>query len=756
MKDNHHPSNDIILQRLAERDPAKFLSLYPDPDSGSANPGERMRLRFLRAKAMAVQGKWQDVEPLVLDILATAVELADQSMIAACNLLLADAYQNTGRQERCLPSLNIALETARSAKDTSMIAKCLSRLARYHLTRHDRATSLKYYARAIRTADEANDPELKLSILFVAAATCLENTDLPRALELYAEALTTARAIDDTYGIFQAIDRLAATYMEMRRLEEAEAILLQGLAMAEGPAVPLSVARLHFSLGCVLMAKGSFRVAIDSYHKCRAITDSVGFNDPRYLDELYNNLAGCHRYLDENDTAIAYLEEAERVALNTRNVRSSKETALNKANILIGMGRLQEAKAILLDVSRYFARNKMHHMLRLARANLADLYDISGDHRRAIATLKELVELHRQEIDRINSAKARELDVRINDLLQQNEQIRQTTISITDRYRNAIAAGFVGSSPQIRKVLETALAAAHHPGASVLITGESGTGKEVVANLIHMNCIRSGFPFVAVNVSAISSGLLESEFFGHRKGSFTNAISDHTGYFEQAHRGTLYLDEIADMPLELQSKLLRVLETREVVPVGDTKPRSFDCRVISSTNRDIARMIGRDSFRLDLYHRLNTIEIHIPPLRERPEDIPALVAHYVPLIANELKVDVPLVEDSFVDRLRQYQFPGNVRELRNILERLLIMLAEKRWDAATLNATPSVQTKRGFKAPGGHITRVKDMLQNEIIRALQASGGKQKDAARILGMSEPTLTRRIKALHLEAYTRKGS
>lgn len=755
MKESKPLSKDTILQRLVESDPARFLSLYPDPDATCGTESERMNIRFLRAKAMAVQGDWKRVESLTLDVLATAVELADQRIISACNLLLAEVYLQTGRKERCLPSLTVAMETARRAQDNVMLTRCLSRMAKYYLQRHDRAACLKYHARTIKIADDAKDPELKLSALLVAGADCLQIMELPRALEFYSGALATATAIDDVDSKYKAIDRLAATYTEMGKLDEALAVLSQGLAMVEGQSAPLNIARLHFSTGCTLMAKASYREAISSFHTCREITDSIGFRDPRYMDELYSNLAGCHRYIGENETALQYLDEAERVALSTRNVRVGKETALNKANILIGMGRLQEAKAILQDISRYFSRNKNHQMLILTKANLADLYERGGDLRRENTTLKELNDLYRQEINRINSDKAKELDVKISDLLQQNEQIRQSTTTITDRYREALASGFVGSSPQIRKVLDTAMAAAQHPGASVLITGESGTGKEVVANLIHMNSSRCGFPFVAVNVSAISSGLLESEFFGHRKGSFTNAISDHTGYFEQANRGTLYLDEIADMPLELQSKLLRVLETREVIPVGETRPRSFDCRIISCTNRDISRMIQRDRFRLDLYHRLNTIEINIPPLRERPEDVITLVSHYVPIIASELKVATPRVEDSFTERLCQYRFPGNVRELRNIVERLLIMLSERVWNADTLDAMPSVHTKRGFRAPGGYITRARDMQANEIINALQVCGGRQKDAARRLGMSEPTLSRRVKTLHLEIYTRKG-
>ncbi len=740
---------------MAERDPQRFLKLYPGTPDDSKDPVEKARIQYLRAKALASQGKWMELEPLVLDALAVAVELEDSKHIAGCNLLLADIYNHTGHQERCLPSITIALETAKNARDNIMIAECLSHLARYHMDHHDRVAALKYYTRAIRTASAAMDPELKLKILFAAGSACREAMDYTRALEFYSEAMETAGANDDPEGQIMAIDRLSTVYTATHRLDEAESILRQGLSIPDSPGGPISMARLHFSLGCVMMNKSLFKDAIGCFEQCRELADSIAYDDPNYRVQLNSNLAGCYRYLNDHETALRHLELAEQIDTAARNVRRGKETMLNKANLLISIGRYQEAKVLLLDVSRYFSRNKMYQQLAIAKANLAQLYELRKEYPRAISTLKELNRIYSEHLDRLLKEQAKEHDIRVTDLLRQNERIRQSSESLTNRYRQAVLSGFVGSSAKTRKVLESALAAAHHPGASVLITGESGTGKEVVANLIHVNSIRSGFPFVAVNVSAISPGLVESEIFGHRKGSFTGATSDHTGFFEQANRGTLYLDEIADMPLEMQSKLLRVLETRQVTPVGGTQARSFDCRIISSSNRNISRMIENNSFRLDLYHRLNTIEIHIPPLRERPEDIPELVDHYVRVIANEIKVDIPRVEDSFIQRLVQHRFPGNVRELRNVVERLLIMLSAKVWNAGTLDALPSLHLKRGFKCPGGHVTRVREMQANDIIAALQACNGKQKDAARRLGMSEPTLTRRIKALHLEIYTRKG-
>jgi transcriptional regulator with PAS, ATPase and Fis domain len=256
-------------------------------------------------------------------------------------------------------------------------------------------------------------------------------------------------------------------------------------------------------------------------------------------------------------------------------------------------------------------------------------------------------------------------------------------------------------------------------------------------------------------MAAISSSLLESEFFGHKRGSFTGATHDTKGFFLEANKGSLFLDEISEMPTNLQAKLLRVLESRKLSPVGSSSEIAFDTRVISSTNRNVMEMINQNSFRLDLYHRLNTIEIYIPPLRERSDDIPALIDYYTEKIARDLKILPPRIDVSFVSRMQEYSFPGNVRELKNIIERLMIMQKSRLWDSDTLEMLPTINQPPQTIAAGSFMDKKKEMERNEIINALQACGGKQKDAAKLLGISESTLTRRVNSFKLEIYTQKG-
>jgi len=232
---------------------------------------------------------------------------------------------------------------------------------------------------------------------------------------------------------------------------------------------------------------------------------------------------------------------------------------------------------------------------------------------------------------------------------------------------------FIGISPQILEVFEQAITAANYPDANVLITGESGTGKENIARIIHYSSSRKDHIFAAVNSSAITETLLESEFFGHKKGSFTGAFTDKMGYFEVCNQGTLFLDEIGDMPFNLQAKILRATEEKVVTRVGDTNLIHTDFRIISATNHDIEERVERNFFRLDLLHRLNTLHIHIPALRERPEDIKPLVEHFIEVFSTKLnKPDIQVAREVF-DVLKKYDFPGNVRELRNMTERAIML-----------------------------------------------------------------------------------
>jgi DNA-binding NtrC family response regulator len=276
---------------------------------------------------------------------------------------------------------------------------------------------------------------------------------------------------------------------------------------------------------------------------------------------------------------------------------------------------------------------------------------------------------------------------------------------------------------------------------TVLIEGESGTGKELAARAIHVNSGRAG-AFVPINCSAMTAELLESELFGHVKGAFTGANQAREGLFSYANGGTLFLDEIGEMPLAMQGHLLRALEERRIRPVGSNRETPVDVRVIAASNRDLADQVERNAFRADLFFRLNVLSLRMPPLRERVEDIPLLVKHFVTTLAAELGVAPPLLDDAELRRLQSYGWPGNVRELRNMIERCLLLNSKP---TECLSSPPGDAGDRPRDADPGQDLGLAQVEKRHILRVLDMENGNKSAAARRLGVSRKTLERKIQA-----------
>jgi two-component system, NtrC family, response regulator AtoC len=330
---------------------------------------------------------------------------------------------------------------------------------------------------------------------------------------------------------------------------------------------------------------------------------------------------------------------------------------------------------------------------------------------------------------------------------EERERLRREV----DALRLSLGIGAVGDlvvsqSRGMRDVLELAGRVARH-NTTVLITGESGTGKEVIARAIHRMSPRSERSFTAINCAAIPEQLLESELFGHTKGAFTGATSDHPGLFEIANGGTLLLDEIADLPQALQAKLLRVLEEGEIRRLGARESRKIDVRVLAATGRPMEQAVERGEFRSDLYYRLNVVRLHIPPLRERPEDIPELLAHFARQVAQRLGHPVSVTPAALV-ALTQHTWPGNVRELRNAVERAAVLSAGGLLDCRDFALSDGSSNPQNSAANGALDlrTQVEAVERAAIQRALQASNGNRRQAANLLGISLRTLFYKLRRL----------
>jgi two-component system response regulator PilR (NtrC family) len=337
----------------------------------------------------------------------------------------------------------------------------------------------------------------------------------------------------------------------------------------------------------------------------------------------------------------------------------------------------------------------------------------------------------------------------------------------------------VGQSKAMKKVAELILKLTDTK-TSVLVTGESGTGKELVARAIHYSGKFASRPFVAVNCGAIPENLIESELFGHKKGSFTGAVQDKEGLFKTANGGTLFLDEIGELPLGMQVKLLRVLQERVIRPVGSNENIPIDVRIVAATNRDLEGEIAKGKFREDLYYRLNVINIKLPPLRERKEDLPHLIEHFLEKHSKNMNRKKPTIEDKAMQALLVYQYPGNIRELENLIERMIAFCGDDNViDYSLIPQNVKIEYENSLKNKKDlnqntlkkeevnfsllfkkaaesldygnvNLDEIVNMLEKEfVLKALEKANGVKKQAAQILGITFRSMRYRIEKLGIE-------
>jgi len=749
--ENSQAADFEALRHLIESNPHELLSRASEILDRGCDIETKNSLLLYKAMALIIIRDYAQASNLAEQLMDIAVEKKDNRLLTKVYIVMSKCNPEVHTWKKHY--LELAYDTAKLTHDKDLIGESLNNLASFHSSEKLYKKAFKYHKAAIDLVMQGGSYYLKEMVLVNAARSYFTTEQYAKAIDHLIQALEQTKQTGDPDSMIMIMSNLGILYQTIHHYPEAKTYFLQALKIAEDNEFINRKIDILCNLGAHLLDRGEHRESEGYLMQCLQVCTEINMSDPDIYYQIYSNLAGIYRSTGDYYKCQQNIELSIEYAEALKNDAYLIASKLNMADLMLSTGKTAEAEKSCKDIISYSLKHKLYEAHISAQELLASIYDRQGVPAKSIAVYKDIMKSYQSYISEVHSSQIEEYRKKIEELHNsQNLAKEQSGSKNSQAIRQKQV--FVGNSQFAMRVMEQVRLAASHPNTSILITGESGTGKEIVANLIHRQSTRSSYPLIAINTAAIASTLVESELFGYKKGAFTGAYKDTQGIFSIAQHGTVFLDEISEMPFDLQVKLLRALETRKITPVGGNKELAFDCRIISSTNRDLQAMVDKNTFRLDLLHRLNTFIINIPPLRERKEDIPLLINHYSSLFANEMKVPRPSIRGSFYIELTRYSFPGNVRELINLIERLMMMYPGKEWGHEQLESLNIHATVPNKPIPS---LRVKSQLEErqEILEALQIAGGKQKNAAKLLGISESTLTRRIVKYNLESYTLRG-
>jgi DNA-binding NtrC family response regulator len=745
METKHSEQQIYQLQHEAVNEPLRYISEINNPASKYKSYPLYLRKLFL-ARAFAIAGNVQQALAVLKDIRREITKSKDSFSIAKFNLVSysittfvhvddmhdADAYyQAAGKY---------------AVQSGSMALKCEWNLLQVQKADKDMGLEDKedLLEEAMQAAMDADILDLKLDVYLAYCPLYIGSNLLERANRELQLLLDMVDREHNPYLYTHICNYLGVILMMLKEYSKSEDILNQGISVAELQGYKPQLTTLLLNLGINYVHSGRMPQSIAKYQECHRILTDCGLESSVNAYKSMDNMAMALGRLERYDESIALMRVQLENSLQTKNRLRENILKVNLANILIETESFAESEQLLEEAIEYFSSEKSLLYLTIAYRCTARMFEAKGCYHEAFDALEMLDNKSRQYFNENFFKQSAQYNARIEKLRNEYLQLKRQYAESKELNQLCLNAELIGEHPSIKKAIKDAFMAAKYLYANVLITGESGTGKEIIAQIIH-NESKTGKQLVAVNASAISPNLIESELFGHKKGSYTGAFEDRKGKFLLADKGTLLLDEIADMPADAQVKLLRAIETHTIQPVGSDKEISVNCRIISTSNCDIKDLIHKSKFRLDLYHRLNKVEIHLPPLRERMSDLQLLTMHFVKRFSASFQLPVPQISEEFWTRLESYNFPGNIRELMNIVERIFILKPKAVWNAEQLDGLLSESVRKVHSEPGiqGNLKQAEYQM---IASALEQTGWMQKDAAKLLNMPESTLSRKIKTL----------
>jgi len=688
--------------------------------------------------------------------------------------------------------LEKALTEAKQSNNPTSIRESLDALIRFHQSQNAFDKCI-YYCRKVLAFCQDTGQENELASKYVFIGTCyLRLADYHHAEENYNSALEIYRKTGYDYGCAEVTINIGRIYRERGQFERSLTLLNQALEIYEknpkeldkkenlrarhSYCSALEITGIIYSqlrqfemaqdyLQCNLKARkkmgdteGIMQALINlgaSYSESHpdkslaCLLEAREFISPNFAViptiALINNIGGCYENQGDYNQALKHYQEALQMVEDNQMQKYRPKILKHIGTVYFRQGLYDMAlEKILLSLQLSTGEDARLDVLNCYES-LSEIYAAKHEYETALEYQRKVTELkdavfNEELVEKLSSLQKKydETSVRLAEIQKQNSLV-------TEALKKAINMSFVGISQSIQDVHDLAMKAAFHSNTNVLITGESGVGKEIVARLIHFAGQTKAGMFVAVNCSSIPESLAESEFFGYTKGAFTGAMYDKAGFLEEADNGTLFLDEIADTPLLIQAKFLRVLETRQIKRLGSNKPITVNFRLISATNKDISELIQNSNFRADLLYRINTLEINIPPLRDRKEDIEPILEHYLREFARVMKKPVPHYENSLLNYLYSYDFPGNVREFKNMIEKAMILLKGnvlRKNDFDICSAVIDLPLT-DVKDPA---FTMKEMGYRMLLKALQDADGNHTKAAQLLGVSYSTFKRKLKAI----------
>lgn len=735
----------ILNQHLfMMRDP--FIYLAIDENSESFDKDDIFAIKASKAKAQLFLMKPRTALKMIEPLLQEVERKKEPDIYLLLSLMQADCHLLMRNYSKLK---SILKDTQAIAKKSENFYLCQShKCLEYFLSRRaieDLSPIIQQFATQL---DADCHPFVHYSMLDCLGKMYMANNQFANAFNCFSSCYELANESQMKGAQLLMSMWILASCAETDKQELGEQFFEIGMKLAAELRIDVFISGLHYYYGRLKYLSADYPAAVMFFQKSIESFDNDETNVRSYHFNIYKGLADALNMMGEAKEALSYQLKAEELMQVEKLPVKEAELHESIAQSQIQLKNWDEAITRLSRAKELYKLSGQKENLIHTLRSIAEYYAIQGMYQKAYESMVELEEEGRAFVMQLQEAHSNLSEDSLRRIAEESKSVKRKYFELLNQISRRHYSRFTGESAASRKVLDAVALAAMHKNANILITGESGVGKNSVARIIHYNSENRAQDFVPVSCQSIGIDEFETEFFGAPNPHCLDEEKLKHGLLYDAGEGTLYLDEIAAIPLDFQKKLISVIDAKAFPDGPSNQSKPLLCRIIGSSRQDVLKMVKENRLSLDFLHRLNTLEIYVPSLRERKEDLRPLVESFARTFAMETGQKVPKIEDSFIERLQRYKFPGNVRELRNIIEQLFILHYRPVFHQDILDNIAALRD--GKPMPDSLINHdIKDLDRDRIIEALIKCNGKQKDAAKLLNMSESTLCRRIKRYKLK-------